>query len=228
MLHCAIVMSRLGYRDLWDHAIGYANHLIESQITDVSFAKTVDRPDEEDRTWRDLPARYKGGFVGRNTPNDLTHNGAIDTMGCCCAAGGRGLCLLMENAAERCGEEVRVHFVLSNETADVIVKSAMPQDGEFSVTMKREGLLRVRRSDWMRDICATLNGSEAKFGIRGNELDFGRLAAGDTVTLRFPLETRRESAVVASDGYIFDWRGDSVVAAEPKGAFMPLYDKSKS
>ena len=129
----------------------------------------------------------------------------------------------MENAAERCG--VRVHFALSNETPDVSVTSAMPQTGEFSVMMKRDGLLRVRRSDWMRDVYATLNGCVTKFGIRGNELDFGSLAAGDTVTLRFPLETNRESTVVASDGYIFDWRGDSVVAAEPKGAFMPLYDK---
>ena len=84
MIHIAVLLSEHGY-NYYDDAEKFANQLFKSQLIDMPYAN-------------DMAERYRGAFLGRTRANDLLNNGRYDNMGCCAAAGGRGLWTLWRHA----------------------------------------------------------------------------------------------------------------------------------
>lgn len=225
MIHSAIYLAKNEMQEHWDHAERYMNVLSASQIKDISWAKTVtDKPETATHTYRDIPARYVGGFTGRMNPNDFTNQGVVDTMACCCAAGSRGVYLLWKYAVEKKNKDVFVNFWFSKETDDVKVASAIPQKGSLKVDVKKNCSLYIRIPGWLdpKNMHVSDGKKDLKYTIKGNYLLLNRLRQGDAVNLEFPLETRVVPEMVAGKEYQVSWRGNYLIAIDPKGKFMPL------
>lgn len=226
MIHCALYLSKCGFRDYWDHAEEYLNYLLASQITDVSWAGEItDRYDDDTFSYKDIPDRYKGAFTGRALPNDLTNNGKIDTMACCCAAGGRGLHLLWENVITRQEGKTSVNLYISRKADDIDVISDIPDDGALTLNIKKDSHVRVRIPLWLDPgkLETLRNGSRISFIKDGGYANLGLLKAGDNVMLHFPVTGRDTYETIAGTEYKFTWKGSRVVSVGPAGKHMPFY-----
>jgi len=226
MIHCALYLSKCGFRDYWDHAESYLNFLLVAQINDVSWAKEItDRSDTDQYAYKNIPRRYKGAFTGRAQPNDLTNFGKIDTMACCCAAGTRGLYLLWNNVFDLKEDAVFVNLFINKETSEIDIYSYIPDEGKLELHIKKEMSLFVRIPKWL-DISRTKikkNGQPFYFSQEENYIDLEKLNKGDKITIEFPLFERVISEVIAENEYKMTWKGSRIVMIDPVGLYMPFY-----
>jgi len=98
----------------------------------------------------------------------------------------------------------------------------------------------VRLPDWAHpsSVLATGGGGRrVPFHVRGQWLEFGRLAAGSEVTVSYPVRLRvtreRVGGAGTSQGFApadqkrtftAYWRGNIVVRVEPRGELMPMFE----
>ena len=84
----------------------------------------------------------------------------------------------------------------------------------------REERVRVRLPDWIPAQTVRVDGADSSGEIRRREntLDLGILAKGATVTVTFdqPGRRTRERAPGFPDPFEVEWRGDTIVAMEPR------------
>jgi len=222
-IESAIYLARAGYPEYWDDAERYLrNHLLESQVTNVSWVRNAAPVD--------MQPRLLGSFSARSSPNrlfDLYHPSG--PIGCCNAAGVRALHLAWTNGMEKAGDAVRVNLLFSRETPYARLETDLPERGRVSVTMKTAADLYLRIPTWARHV---IDYSPGK--IRDGASWTGpfhripNLQAGDSVTLRFPLaRSRREWYQPAMKiSYRTEWVGDTVFSIEPRGNCFPLYERS--
>ncbi|HEY8780161.1 MAG TPA: hypothetical protein VIM16_00965 [Mucilaginibacter sp.] len=225
MIHSAIYLAKNGKRSLWDHAERYFNVLTASQIKSSSWAKTVtDKAETPVISYRDIPQRYIGGFTGRMNPNDFTNDGFVDTMACCCGSGGRGIYLLWSNALENKVDEVVVNLWFNRENDYIKLEMAIPERGSMKITVKKDCTLNVRLPDWLNrnSIQVSDGNKQLLFTISDDHLRFERLQRLSSVQIDFALENRAVTEVVAGREYSITWRGNYVIAIDPKGKHMPL------
>ena len=225
MIHTAIYLAKNGMDQHWDDAERYMNVLSASQMENVSWAKTVtDKAETPSRSYKDIPYRYMGGFTGRMNPNDFTNNGLVDTMACCCGAGGKGLYLLWNYAVENKNEGVFVNLWFNKENDFIKVESAVPQKGSMKVEVKNECSLHIRLPAWLdtKSIKISDGRKELLYTIKGNYMRFHHVPRGTTVHIDFPLETRVVAEIVAGKEYKVTWRGNYLIAIDPKGKYMSL------
>jgi len=225
MIHTAIYLAKNGMDQQWDYAERYMNVLSASQIKNVSWAKTVtDKAETPSRSYKDIPSRYIGGFTGRMNPNDFTNNGLVDTMACCCGAGGRGVYLLWNYAIENKKEGVFVNLWFNKENEFIKVEVAVPQRGTMKVEVKNDCSLHIRIPEWLDRKSIKISDGEKKlsYTIKDNYMRFHQLPQGTTVHISFPLETRVIAEIVAGKNYKVTWRGNYLIGIDPKGTTMPL------
>ncbi len=226
MIHIALYLSRSGLADYWDHAEKYLNHLVASQLKDISWVKEAGgKQDTELVTYRNVPQRYLGAFTGRTMPNDLLNNGRYDTMGCCVAAGGRGLYLLWNNAVDCQDEKVYVNLWTSYDSPDVKVSCAIPVKGEIRITVAHFCDLYIRIPNWLdySEIQALHDNKDVATTREGGYVVLTGCRPGSSVVLKFPLVTQRRVEQYCGVPYEVHWRGNAVIAVEPKGKHIPLY-----
>ena len=226
MIHCAVYLSKCGFRDYWDHAEGYLNFLLKAQINDVSWAKEVtDRPDTDQYSYRDIPNRYKGAFTGRAQPNDLTNFGKIDTMACCCAAGSVGLYRLWDNTITTEAGKTYINFFISKETPDLDIFSFAPDEGKMVLKIKKDMHLLIRIPKWL-DISRTKITKDERsyyFSQENGYIDLQIANKGISIEMEFPLSERVISETIAEDEYKITWKAGRVIMIDPIGQYMPFY-----
>ncbi|WP_308638017.1 hypothetical protein [Paenibacillus silvisoli] len=224
MIHTAIYLAKNGNAACWDDADRFANTLVASQVRDVAWAKTVtDKPDTPTRTYRNVPQRYKGGFTGRMNPNDFSNRGKVDTMACCCAAGGRGLYLVWDHATSLGdGGELFVNLWLSKENEHVKMEYEVPEAGVLRIQPKQAGNLHIRVPGWLStDAIACHTPRSQRVSLSLPYLVIEGLEAGETVELSFPAELVEREEIVAGGKYIGAWIGNRLFDVSPNGV-MPM------
>lgn len=237
MIHTAMYLAKNVDASYWDHAEKFANGLAAAQLRDVSWMKTVtDKPDTPSRTYRNVPERYRGGFTGRMNPNDFTNNGKVDTMACCCGAGGRGLYLLWDHATECRGNRLYVHmwFAKENDAVGVDVRlgtdNGEPADaaaGSLRVVVKQGGDLYVRIPEWLSFPDLQIAGEQDQSRGGGCERDGAYavvrgLQADEAVRFTFPVREVERVETIAGDPYTLSWIGNRWTGIDPSGAHIPL------
>ena len=226
MIHAAIHLARAGFSECWDHAERYLNHLLASQVTDISWAIDTSGREETDQIGRgDIAQRYLGGFTGRNRPNDQTNDGYFDTMGCCAAAGGRGLYLAWRHAVDIRADDLFVNLWLTRHDEIAELESDIPDQGLLSLKLKKSCRPHVRLPGWLDPVSlqATRDGTIVSFDIRDGYIHLPVCERNTVIELRFPLVTALETEQIAGDLYEISWKGNVVTGIDPGGSHMPFY-----
>jgi hypothetical protein len=225
VIHAAIHLARSGRAECWDHAEQYLNQLLATQVLDTSWAASVRKERTIQSDYEDIPARYRGGFPGRTRPNDLTNNGFFDTMGCCCAAGGRGLYQIWHHAVDLEDDAATVNLWVDRSLPELDVTVRLGAEGRLTLSPKRRMTLRVRAPHWLdtSSARAEVNGAQSPLPHADGYLHFEDVPENGVVELIFdaPVVVREEA--IAGNPYAVSWRGNVVVGIEPPGPHMPLW-----
>ncbi|MCY3759071.1 MAG: hypothetical protein OXG96_15225, partial [Acidobacteria bacterium] len=116
----------------------------------------------------------------------------------------------------------RVNLLFSTDTPWLRVRSEIPRAGRLRLEVLQEERVSVRLPDWVPPETVQVDraGSPGKTRRRGNTLDLGPLTKGAKVTVSFdqPRRKTRERAPGFPDPFEVEWRGDTIVAMEPRPA----------
>jgi hypothetical protein len=222
----------------------------------VGDAEAIDRAlSHEAFPKRDVPAlspemaaahRLEGAWIAAYQPNDLALRGDdgqayANMMGCCHPAGVRGLFACWQSAFGDDGTTLRSRLPICREGADDVASQWVTEDSrrvEQRIKLRAARRLMVRLPDWasVGEVNATANGGTTTFRADGRWLDFGRLKAGATVTLTYPMVSRTTKERVGGNGktggfcpaaekreFTVLWRGNVVVGLDPAGPLLPLW-----
>lgn len=225
MIDLAIGLARSGSAGCWDHAERFANHLLASQVLDVSWAADgSDREPSERIATEDVRRRYRGAFTGRTRPDDLFNNAVLDTMGCCAAAGGQGLSRLYENALDENGTEVRVNLWTSRK-GDRLEVTEPNVGAALAVRALKSCRLEIRAPGWLPagPVAVRVGGRDRRVEPRAGFIDCGELRDGTTAEVMVDVPRTRERLRVAGDDYNVVWRGNTIAGLERRSAAMPVY-----
>jgi hypothetical protein len=223
----------------------------------VADAEAMDRAlGHEVFPQRDVPAlspemiaakRLEGAWIAAYQPNDLAMRGDdgqgvyANMMGCCHPAGVRGLYTCWNATFGDDGTTLRSRLPICREGKDDPASqwvTESPRRVEQRVKLRSGRRLMVRLPDWASSGEATtsLNGRPATFRADSRWLDFGRLKAGATVTLTYPMVWRTTNERVGGNGktggfcpaaekreFTVLWRGNVVAGMDPAGSLLPLW-----
>jgi hypothetical protein len=257
-----VTLANHGHPEYWGDMERLArNHYAESQVRDVSWLESDNsRADTPQFTYRDIGPRVRGAWAGWSSPNHIlaaretlnAHWGGPELknktralQNCCGGSGVHGLFILWKNAARFEDGTLSVNMHLDKLLPQAEIRCDQPYAGRLSITMKQDGLVRVRIPDFARvdDVAVRANGIElpkpADPGRRGEPvrngtgegrpawavggfLELGRRPAGDRIEVTYPLPLRAEQVTVGNPGfrqwrYRMMWKGDTVVRMEPVG-----------
>lgn len=232
MIEIALLLGKHIDSSYYDHAERYLNHLLASQLDDISWiAPSPDKEDTDAFTYRNIAERYRGSFTGRITPNDLTNHGRYDNMGCCAAAGGRGLYMLWDAAAELCDRNLKVNLWLDIDNSRIKISHDDAHNTITFTPIKSCDILSVRLPSWLSeqksDICAELiyNSHTDSLDVAFDEdhMVFSDIPSGASVRLYYPVRENEDIQTFCGEEYRVFWKGNKVIEVLPKGSHMPLY-----
>ena len=115
---------------------------------------------------------------------------------------------------------VWVNLLFSTDTPWLRVRSEVPRAGRLHLEVLQEERVSVRLPDWVppESVQVDRAGSPGETRRRENTLDLGSLAKGSKVTVTFdqPERRTREKAPGFPDPFEVEWRGDTILAMEPR------------
>jgi hypothetical protein len=150
-------------------------------------------------------------------------------MGCCSAAGGRGLHLLWEAAAESTGRDLKINLWLDADSSKVKISHDVLQGVITITSLQGCDTMSVRIPSWLSDtknrICVSLSSDDHSRSIvfNGNYMVFSDIPAGASVRINYPVREVEDIQMFCGDEYRVFWRGNKVVEVLPKGIHKPLY-----
>jgi len=230
MIELAILLGRCSSTDYFDHAEKYLNHLIASQLDDISWIKPPPvKEDNELCTYRDVASRYRGSYTGRTTVNDLTNFGVYDNMGCCSAAGGRGVFMLWDNAVSIIDADFLINMLLNCDNDLVYIQ----QKTENKITIHPKlpsKTLKIRIPQWLKGsmgkVCFTYEDGTVISDIA--EIDGYFILShyeNQPITMSFPVLEVVEKQKFCGGEYQVVWARNRVVEVTPRGKYIPLYSR---
>ena len=207
MIHIAVLLSENGY-DYYGDAERFANHLFKSQLLDISdsnyFKKTIEKEDTVNCSYTKVAERYRGAFLGRTMANDLLNNGRYDNMGCCAAAGGRGIWTLWNYAltAKDNTAFLNLWFEIENDVGTVKI-SEKDEVFTLTVSLKKDYALKIR-------IPERINVKSMAFNENTAEIIYG-------------MKKETTTEMLCGELLTVEWCGNYVTDVSPKG-IIPLYN----
>jgi hypothetical protein len=227
MIQCALELIDAGH-DEWDLIDRFTrNQLSEQQIKDGCFVATDNhRPDEGDRTWKNMDRRIVGGWSGGGEPNSISLSRFRSVAGCCVGTAPQALWAVWNRIVEPCESGVRVNLAMARDSAAACVEIGYPNEGWMRVTAKTGGDIYVRTFDWMgKRIQATVDNRDVPLMYADGCLVFRGIKAGGEIVLRHRIEdvVRRETC--RGLALTVTWRGSDVVRLDPPGLPLRLYQR---
>lgn len=249
MIGCAITLAHSGYTQYWQVAERFLrNHLVESQLTDVSWVYQLDTKERDvpkHKTFYKVGDRLKGAFAGYAAPNDFVYSGVkgrghiMDVQVCCVASGARGLFYGWNNIVTEKRGRVSVNLLLNRATKWLDVESSLPYEGKVVLRIKQDiPDLVCRTPDW-----APYGAINVRYCCNGDEkletgrslpcvdkvfMKLGSVAKDTVVTIEFPVPVRETTETAIDEQYKVRWLGDNVTGISPRGTYLPLYDKPEA
>lgn len=243
-LDVAILLARNGHPQYWDVVEKTArNHLVESQIRDGSWLEDGPSQGDTDRiVYTGVPSRVVGAFAGWSSPDHYLafedelwpswckdesqypfYLGKIRALQNCCAGSGlRAIFQVWRNIACLQGEDLYVNLNIDKKIRGVTVVGYQPYEGRTSVKVDLACRLHVRIPGFVTasDVSIAVNGSPVRFEVEGPYAVLGRVEAGASVEMTYPLPVWEEDIVIGNPGYKsfryrVMWKGDTVVQVVP-------------
>lgn len=245
MIHIAIKLAEAGYVSYWEDVDRYTrNHLIESQLRDITWIKqTKVKHDTDISSFTNIPERVQGGFAGWSKPNDfigkkrypeyirrrITNLSPRTMMNCCSPAGVRGLFLVWSNAIQKENQTVYLNININRDSKWVKVISYLPYRGEVQILMHQALPLSVRIPSWVEKDKVNVYVENKEFtpvwDANKEYIKVDSLQRDEKVTIIFPMKKRKEQVQAGEQKYTLSWRGNTVVSISPAGEIYPLYTR---
>jgi hypothetical protein len=206
MIHIAVLLSENGY-DYYDDAERFSNQLFKSQLIDISdsnYFKNISKEDTVSCSYNNIAEHYRGAFLGRVMANDLLNNGRYDNMGCCAAAGGRGIWTLWQYA-----------LTLKDNTAFLNLWFEVDND---------VGIVKITEKDEIFTLTVSLKTDCEQIKIRRPErVDIKSITLNkNSVKIVYEMKNTTTIEMLCGEPLKVTWRGNYVIDVSPKG-IIPLY-----
>ncbi len=160
-----VTLANHGHPEYWGDMERLArNHLVESQVSDVSWLTSDDRrEDTEQFTWREIGPRIIGAWAGWSSPNHILayretlnahwggpelHNKIRFLQNCCGGSGVHALFILWKNAARFDRDTLSVHMHLDKQLPEAEIRCEQPYRGVLRIALHRPCAVRVRIPDF--------------------------------------------------------------------------------
>ena len=149
--------------------------------------------------------------------------------GCCPPEGIRALHTAWTYAVTKQREGIFVNLCFNRETDDAKVYSFLPWAGRTSVVTKKPENVFIRVPAWVPqgEALAYRNSRPVRAEMQGPYVKFPNARVGEDLTVTYPLVEFSQSIEVGDDlrreSFTLRWLGNTLVAVEPKGAYMPMF-----
>jgi hypothetical protein len=241
-LEIAILLARSGYPDYWNIVERVSrNHLIESQLTDISWVhnlgfKGKDRPETD---YAQAAERMKGGFGGWTDPMDwvgvrVRTEESPQIMNCC-VTGTHALYWAWHHIVTKDEKGVWVNLALNRDTKWLRVSSYQPYQGRIDVLVHQEETVHIRvpASVDKRTVVLQVDGENRSFDWAGSYVTIANLKLGQKLQLQYPLREFTCSESIGGRQYFVTWKGDTVLEIRPAAErwapspIYPLYQRQR-
>ena len=231
MTALALRLGQSGSEDAWDDADRWIrNQLAEDQLTDVDWIDRLpkDVPIQPHASTEDVACRNLGSFTGGPDPNDWASGVHMHVLGHCCTVNGaKVLYWIWDRILTHEAGRLDVNLLLNRASPWADVDSYVPYAGQVDIRVKRPVTLRVRLPEWARprDLVTRVDGTVRETTQQGRYAVAGEVAPGQTVTCCFPLPNRTDHVHIEKRPYTLKRRGNDVIAIDPPGRYLPLYQR---
>ncbi len=231
MLVLADRLIRKGYDQYWEDMLLFSrNHLVENQMNYTGYVQVDnDRPDAEGKTWKHLDDRMAGGFTGGSLPNSIALSKFRSIAGCCAGTAPMAIALIWDRAVTEEGSLLTVNFPFCRKTADWEMESWIPDEGRICLTPFRDRPVAFRYYPYMgQNFTCLVNRQPHPFRLEKGLILTDPVPALSRVELLFPMETVQRREEAAGRVYTVSWRGPDVIAMDPPGEHLRLYQRDLS
>ena len=121
-----------------------------------------------------------------------------------------------------------VNLLLNRASPWADVDSYVPYAGQVDIHVKQPQVtLQVRLPEWARpgDLVTRVDGTVRETAQQGRYAVVGEVAPGQTVSASFPLPDRTDHVHIEKRPYTLKRRGNDVIAIDPPGRYLPLYQR---
>jgi hypothetical protein len=235
VLEIAVLLARSGYPEYWNIVERIArNHLIESQLTDISWVrrsgfKGKDRPETD---YAQAAERMRGGFGGWTDPMDwvgirVRTEESPQIMNCC-VTGTHALYWVWHHIVSKDEKGVWVNLALNRDTKWVRVSSYQPYEGRVELLLHQPTTAHLRVPGWADKqlVEVRVDGARSAFEWVGNYVKIANLKEGQRVRMQYPLRELTNKERIGGRQYLVTWKGDTVLELRPveeTWAAPPIY-----
>ena len=222
-------LIRCGYREYWDMMNRFArNQLVENQVRYTGYVVCDnEKPDAEGVTYREIDKRMLGGFTGGSEPNSISLGRFRSIAGCCVGTAPLAIKTIWDCAVLPDGDILSVNIPCDKETEAYRLTSLLPDAGKLTLTLKTGGKAGFRQYGWMDAPRFFVNGKEIVPACENGVL-YTEAVPGDELTLLFPVDTKAGKETVRGTDFTVFTRGCDVVALDPPGEHVRLYQRDLS
>ena len=245
MIALALKLSRHGVGDYWD--------MVERWVRNLFFEAQLKKPDRFRWVTGRIPAtevapmelppyhtaervveRNIGAFGSTLAVNDLlagrnVYGGSyLDGIAHCCTGNAtRTIYYVWENIITHDAGKLRVNLALNRGSRWVDVNSHLPYRGQIDIQVKESVELSVRIPEWVKpeETKCTVDARDRRPEHDGRYAVVGKVKAGESVTLSFPITERSEYINVEKRAYRVLLRGNTCVDIDPPGVNVPLFQR---
>ncbi len=231
MIALALRLAQSGLDEAWDDADRWIrNQLAEDQLTDVGWIDRLpkDIPIQPYASTEDVAERNRGSFTGGPDPNDWAAGTHMHVLGHCCTVNGaKVLYWIWDRIVTHDAGRLDVNLLLNRASPWADVDSYVPYAGRVDVRIKEPVTLRVRLPEWAQpgDLVTSVDGAVRETAQQGRYAVVGEVAPGQTVSCAFPLPHRTDHVHIEKRPYTLKRRGNDVIAIDPPGCNLPLYQR---
>jgi hypothetical protein len=243
MTAIAAKLAQLGMGDqYWEDLDRYVrNGLTAIQRTHPGYAEAVfsklwekgklqSAPLEYYQLADHLPQRLVGSFGCHTAPNDIFASTYFDS--CCNGNCSRAMYYAWESILkyDRNRQALKVNLMLNRTSPWADVTSYIPYSGRVEIKAKQPlALLEIRAAKWVDkpQVTCRVGGETRRITWNGYYLDAGSVKPGETVTLEFPIQERREKLQSFDHRYEAVFKGNDCVELTPGGEYYSLYQRDQ-
>ena len=219
-------LIQCGYTEYWDVMNRFArNQLVENQVRYTGYVQCDNSlPDGVGVTYREIDKRMLGGFTGGSEPNSISLTRFRSIAGCCVGTAPVALKTVWDDAVTEEQGIVTVNIPFAKKTTVYEMVSDIPNSGRVALTHVSGGKAGFRLYGWMKDPALYIGGRQIP-AQNANGVLWGELQPGETLELRFAMQTEKRAEQVRGREYQVVSRGCDVVDILPRGEHIRLYQR---
>jgi hypothetical protein len=193
-----------------------------------AFYRQVHKDDPNVGEGLRLVRDFEGGFVARLTPNSLTIGPTMNMMGCCPPEAMRAIHVAWQNVVRESNEGVFVNLRLNHDAPQARVISFGLTSGQMTVVAKKNAHYFLRPPCWTprEQLTAYRGGVATKPTWKGDYIAFENVKSGEELAIVYPVLRFRQSIDAGGKRYAYQWVGNTVLAVDPPGEGLPLFQET--